>query len=85
MKHDSRIGGEIARTTSGSLYDRLERAVIALEYALADVRKPDEGDTTTHARSQEALLSAGEEIQDVLLLLKTAALGEAAARVKGWS
>jgi len=84
MKHDSWISGESARTASGSLYDRLERAIIALEYALADVRKPDDGDGSAHARSQEAVLSAGEEIQDVLLLLKTAALGEAAARVRGW-
>jgi hypothetical protein len=73
---------------SVNLYDRLERAVIALEYALADVRRLDgpplaEQDSAL-ARSQEALLTAGEEVQAVLLLLKTAALGEAAARVRRW-
>ncbi len=82
------IGGEKGRSPSVDLYDRLERAVIALEYALADVRRAEgpslsEQDLAS-ARSREALLTAGEEVQEVLLLLKTAALGEAAARVRSW-
>jgi hypothetical protein len=88
MKHDPWIRGEKGSVSSVNLYDRLERAIIALEYALADARREhgpalSEQDSAL-ARSQEALLTAGEEVQAVLLLLKTAALGEAAARVRGW-
>lgn len=77
------MGFENVRLDSVSLYDRLERALIVLEYALADARQPE--DSVTQARSQEALLSAGDEVQGVLALLKNAALGEAAARARSWN
>jgi hypothetical protein len=84
MKHDPWKGGEMGREPSVNLYDRLERAIIALEYALADARRADgealAGSDSVSPRPQEALLTAGEELQQILLLLKTAALGEAAAR-----
>ena len=76
MKVETTLDRANARGGGAGLYDRLERALIGLEYALADARKFDD------LASQEALLSAGEEIQDVLALIKTAALGEAAARAR---
>jgi hypothetical protein len=74
---------------SASLYDRLERALIALEYALADARsleqRPIRSDLDRMAKSQEALQRAGEEVQEVLLALKAAALRDAAARAREWT
>jgi hypothetical protein len=71
------------------LYDRLERALIALEYALADARSSELGAAQPEfdriARSQDALQNAGEEVQDVLLALRTAALENAAIRTRQWS
>ena len=70
---------------SASLYDRLERAIIALEYALADARSCQfdelQGGFGGIAKSQEALESAGREVQDVLVALKASALQAAALRV----
>jgi hypothetical protein len=74
---------------SASLYDRLERALIALEYALADARsleqRPIRFDLDRVAKSQDELLSAGEEVQEVLLALKAAALRDAATRAREWT
>ena len=71
------------------LYDRLERALIALEYALADARAFESAQAFAEfdriARSQDAMQAAGEEIQDVLLALRTAALRSAARRAGQWS
>jgi hypothetical protein len=83
------IGCDYAQSGGGGrLYERLERAIIALEYALADARRPNgpsqDEQISSLARSQQALQSAGEEVQDVLQALKMAALSEAAARVKRW-
>ena len=88
MSVSTRIGSEYARSGEAYLYERLERAIIALEYALADGRRPtgpsQDEQISSLARSQEALQSAGEEVQAVLLELKQAALGEAAERVRRW-
>lgn len=89
MTHSTRIGFENTQINGAELYERLERAIIALEYALADARRshgpsPDE-QIAGLARSQEALQNAGAEVQDVLLALRKAALGEAAERVRRWS
>lgn len=72
---------------SAILYDRLERALIALEYALADARAagqqaPEPGAVS---RSQEALQSAGEELHEVLIALRAVALHDAALRVMEWT
>ena len=69
---------------SATLYDRLERAIINLEYALADARSSERdeikaGFEAVH-RSHEALQSAGEEVLDVLVALKAEALQAAAIR-----
>jgi len=74
---------------SANLYDRLERALIALEYALADARSaghealPEEPEVVS--RPQEALQSAGEELHKVLIALRTVALRDAALRVTEWT
>lgn len=69
---------------SAGLYDRLERAIIALEYALADARSSESeefgADSETIARSREALQGAGEEVLEVLVALKARALQAAAVR-----
>jgi hypothetical protein len=79
-------GGE---PRNARLYDRLERALIAMEYALADARSSELGAPSQElhriARSQEALQSAGEELQEILLALKAAALEHAALRARQWS
>jgi hypothetical protein len=86
LTNEPRGDGE-ARTTR--LYDRLERALIALEYALADARASEQETTAPQydriARSQEAMQSAGEEVQEVLVALKTVALEHAAQRARQWS
>lgn len=83
------IGFKNAQIGGAHLYERLERAIIALEYGLADARRPNgpspDEQMLSLARSQEALQNAGEEVQEVLLALKKAALGEAAERVRRWS
>jgi hypothetical protein len=65
----------------------LERALIALEYALADARSAEQQgpEPAAVSRSQEALQSAGEEIHEALTALRAAALSDAAARVKEWT
>ena len=67
------------------LYDRLERAVIALEYALADARAYESARAFARldriARSQSA--DAGD-IQDALLAFQTAALQSAARSAGRW-
>jgi signal transduction histidine kinase len=72
---------------SASLYDRLERALIALEYALADARSAEQQppEAAAVSRSQEALQSAGEELREVLSALREIALHDAAARVREWT
>ena len=85
MRHDASTGFENARTLSAGLYDRLERSIIALQYALADARRPNDptrDEVSAHARAQEALLSAGEEIQQILNVLKNATLVEAGERAR---
>lgn len=71
------------------LYDRLERALIALEYALADARSAKHEEMSEELaavlRPQEALQSAGEEIHEVLIALRVAALHDAATRVREWT
>jgi hypothetical protein len=71
---------------SAILYDRLERALIALEYALADARSAEQDPRSAEpfgiSRSQEALQSAGEEIHEVMMALRAAALRNAAARAQ---
>lgn len=71
------------------LYDRLERTLIALEYALADARTLERVGVVQEfdraSRSHEALQSAGEEMQDILLALKAAALERAAMQTRQWS
>jgi hypothetical protein len=65
----------------------LERALIALQYALADVRSFKTSasfEQDPFVRSQEALLSAGEEVQVILLALKSAGLRSAAERARKW-
>ena len=70
-------------------YDRLERAIIALEYALADARSEAGDDIGTTeigvSRAQEALQQAGEEVLEVLTALKSQALQDAAAGARAWS
>ncbi len=81
---DGTNGHDVAR--NARLYDRLERALIALEYALADARSSEHHvESDRLARSQEALQSAGEEVQDILLALRAAALEHAAMRTRQWS
>jgi hypothetical protein len=70
---------------SAVLYDRLERALIALEYALADARSAEREELAAVSRSQEALQSAGEELHEVLIALRAAALRDAALRVREWT
>ncbi len=70
---------------SAVLYDRLERALIALEYALADARSAQGPEQGAVARSQEALQGAGEELQEVLGALRALALHDAAVRVREWA
>jgi hypothetical protein len=89
MTNATRIGCENTQIGGAHLYERLERAIIALEYALADARRPNgpspDEQISSLVRSQEALQSAGEEVQQVMLALRKAALGEAAERVRRWS
>ena len=88
MRNLTLIGCENTQVPGAQLLERLERAIIALEYALADARRPNgpshDEQLSSLARSQEALQNAGEEVQEVLGELKTAALGEAAQRVRRW-
>ncbi|HXT09174.1 MAG TPA: hypothetical protein VN715_19835 [Roseiarcus sp.] len=74
---------------SANLYDRLERALIALEYALADARSAEREalpeELAVVSRPQEALQSAGEELHKVLIALRANALHDAAARVAEWT
>jgi len=74
---------------SAGLYDRLERALIALEYALADARSLDRAPRREEPegidRSQAALLSAGDEVQEVLLALRAVALHDAAESTRRWT
>jgi hypothetical protein len=72
---------------SAILYDRLERALIALEYALADARSAEQQapEPAAVSRSQEALQSAGEELSGVLNTLRAIALHDAAVRVREWT
>lgn len=74
---------------SANLYERLERALIALEYALADARsaerKPLPEELSPVSRSQEALQSAGEEVHEVLVALRQVALRDAASRLREWT
>jgi hypothetical protein len=70
------------------LYDRLERALIALEYALADARsceKSAASDLDDVVRSHKALQGAGEELHDIMLALKSAGLQRAAERARHWA
>ncbi len=68
---------------SAVLYDRLERALIALEYALADAKSSHgagrEIEFRGFQKSQNALQTAGEELHETLLALRFAALQDAAA------
>ena len=75
-----------AHMRRSKLYDELERALIALEYALADARALDEAPLESEgvARSQDALQSAGEEVQGLLFALRASAMQSAAARVRHW-
>jgi hypothetical protein len=78
---------DVVKSASARLYDRLERALIALEYALADARSFEKSasfELDPFVRSQEALLSAGEEVHITLLALKSAGLESAAARARRW-
>ena len=88
MQRTAQIGCENTQIAGAHLYERLERAIIALEYALADARRPNgpspDEQMSSFARSQEALQTAGDEVQEVLAELKQAALGEAAERVRQW-
>jgi len=73
---------------SAGLYDRLERALIALEYALADARSSDQAPRHDEIegidRSQAALQSAGDQVQEVLLALRAVALHDAAESTRHW-
>jgi D-serine dehydratase len=84
---DAADGVGVAR--NARLYDRLERALIALQYALGDARAYEQAAASPEperiARSQDALQVAGEEVQDILLALKAAALERAAQRARQWS
>jgi signal transduction histidine kinase len=77
------------RAAGASQYDRLERAIIALQYALADARsEADDALGATEigvSRAQDALQQAGEEVQKVLTALRAQALHSAAASAREWS
>ena len=74
---------------SASLYDRLERAIIAMEYALADARSWQFAEMSAGfggvSKAQDDLQRAGEEVQDVLFALKSQALRAAASRARAWA
>jgi len=79
--------GELVKSSSARLYDRLERALIALEYALADARSCEKSasfELDPFVRSQDALQSAGEDLHLILAALKSAGLQGAAERANHW-
>ena len=71
------------QTASAGLYDRLERAIIALEYALADDGIGASGIGVSPA--QEALQQAGEEVREALAELQSKALHAAASHAREWT
>jgi hypothetical protein len=82
------IAMNVERASAGHC-DRLERAIIALEYALADARSEADDNVGANeigvSRAQEALQQAGGEVLEVLAALKSQALQAAAASARAWS